>query len=341
MSLDSKMRIAINGVGRIGRNILRLAIESNLDIIAINDLYDISDLAYLLKHDSIHGLFNKRIEVKGDSLIIESKTIKYFSESDFSKLPWKDLAIDLVIDSSGQSTNKYVAKKHILAGAKRVGVTSTMDDPDITFISGVSNLSLLSSDHQIISLGSCSSVCLAPIIYLLEKNLGIDNFTIIDIHPFTNDQKLLDSFSEKRRRGRSAFNNIIPTTTSGVLSLRNVFPKLKDKIHGYSIRVPVECGALINVILKLSKTTNVKDLNDLLEKSSLGELKGIMRFAREEIVSRDIIGDNHSCIIDGLSTRVLGDNIGLLVWYDNEVSYASRIIDFLISYKRLLAPQRK
>ncbi|MEN9626568.1 MAG: type glyceraldehyde-3-phosphate dehydrogenase [archaeon] len=323
-----KKRVAINGLGRIGRNFLKLALEKNLDIIAVNDLTDPKNLAYLLKYDSVYGVWNKKIEAGSNFLKIDNKKILVLKEKDPASLPWKMLNIDVVIESTGFFTEQ--ADKHLKAGAKKVIITAPCKNNQITIVPGI-NDNLL-KNQTIISVASCTTNCFAPVAHILNQEFGIEKGFMTTVHAYTADQKLQDAPHEKYRRGRAATENLVPTT-SGVLSaISQVIPELKGKIDGLAIRAPVICGSIMDFSVMLKKPVSVKEINAVLQKYSQ-KYKNIMEYSEDELVSRDIINNPHSCIIDSLSTQIIEDKNGkgnlakVLAWYDNEFGYSNRLVD--------------
>ena len=324
------MRIAINGFGRIGRSVLRIAVKKKLNVVAINDIHGIKDAAYLLKYDSVYGKFPGKISVKKNSLIINGKTIKVLQERDPEKLPWKKLKVDIVIESTGAFRYKKDALKHISSGAKKVIVTAPMKDkPDITVVPGVNNKKIKKS-HNVVSVASCTTNCVAPVAKVLNDNFGIKWALISTIHGYTSSQSLVDSANEKDpRRGRAAAVNLIPTTTGASKSVIEVLPELKGKLDGSAIRAPIPDGSIVDFVVELKKPFNVKKVNAALKKSSKKEMKGIIEYSEEDLVSSDIIGNPYSAIIDSKMTQAEGNLVKVLAWYDNEYGYASRVIDVI------------
>ncbi len=322
------MKVAINGLGRIGRAIFKIGLEKGINFIAINDLADFKNLAYLIKYDSVYGNYDKKIETGNDFIKINNKKISVFSEADPEKLPWKKLKIDVVIESTGFFTAREGAEKHIKAGAQKVLISAPAENPDITIVPGV-NESKLKKEHKIISMGSCTTNCLAPLAKVLNDEFGIKKGFMTTIHAYTPNQNILDSPHKKLRRGRAGAINIVPTTSGATTSVIEVIPELKGKIDGLAIRVPVACGSIVDFVAELNKKFSKEQINKVFKKSALGKLKGILSYTEDEIVSSDIIGNPHSSIVDGLSTQVIGDLVKVLAWYDNEYGYSCRMIDML------------
>jgi len=341
-----KLRLAINGFGRIGRCFVKAALKDRefmnlIDIVAINDLTDAKTLAHLFKYDSVFGKFDGTVEVhNGGSnnnnsssvLVINNLPLRIISEKDPSKLPWKDLNIDIVLESSGKFNDAKEAKKHIEAGAKKVIISAPAKQPDATILMGVNNNLFDNKKHHIVSMASCTTNCLAPVIKVLNDKFGIENGYMTTTHAYTNDQRLLDLPHKDLRRARAAMMSIIPTTTGAAKAIGTVIPDLNGKIDGMALRVPVSDGSIADMVLTLKKEVNREEINKVLRDASETELKGIMEYTEEPIVSSDIIGNPHSSIVDGLSTMVLGDKskiVKVLSWYDNEWSFACRLIDLI------------
>lgn len=323
------VNVAINGFGRIGRLVLRAGIK-DLKIVAINDLGDINTSAHLLKFDSVHGKFNGKVSVKSNDLIVNNKKIKYFSESDPEKLPWKQLKIDFVVDCTGVFRTKELLSKHIKAGAKKVILSAPPKDSSVkTFVLGV-NEKTLSKDDTIISNASCTTNSLAPIVKILHENFGIVSGLMTTIHSYTNDQRILDLAHKDLRRARSAAINMIPTTTGAAKAVVEVIPELKGKLDGVSVRVPTANGSLTDFTAVLSRNITVKQVNQAIKTASERELRGILEYSEEDLVSTDIIGNENSSIFDSKMTKVVdGNNIKVFAWYDNEYGYSCRIIDLI------------
>lgn len=325
------MKLAINGLGRIGRLVLKICLEKGIDIVAVNDLCDVKTIAYLLKYDSVYRNYDKKVETGKDFLKINGKTIKVFSEENPEKLPWKKLGVDVVIESTGFFEDK--AYKHLKAGAKKVIISAPSKKCDVTIVLGV-NEEKLKKEHKIISMGSCTTNCLAPVAKVLNDNFGIKKAFMTTVHAYTNDQKILDVPHRKLRRGRGAAVNIIPTTSGATTSVAEVIPELKGKMDGLALRVPVACGSIVDFVAELNKKITKEDVNNAFKKAASGKMKGILQYTEDEIVSSDIIKNPNTSIIDGLSTQVLGNgNTGNLVkilsWYDNEYAYSCKIVDLI------------
>jgi len=333
------IRVAINGFGRIGRNVLRAALGhsqygNKFEIIAINDLGNTQVLAHLLKYDSIYGKFNGEIEVKDGGIDINGKSIKFFSQVNPSKLPWKDFDIDVAVESTGIFRAREGASQHITAGAKKVIITAPAKDPDITVVLGVNEHLYDANAHNIISNASCTTNSLAPPVKVLNDTFGIEQGFMTTIHSYTGDQRILDFPHKDLRRARAAAVSIIPTTTGAAKAVTLVIPELKGRMDGMAIRVPTPDGSLTDLTCILKREVTKEEVNNALRDASQGYLRGIMQYSEEPLVSVDIVGNPHSAIIDGLSTLVNGERGNLLKifsWYDNEWGYSCRIVD-LINY---------
>jgi len=321
-----KMRVAINGLGRIGRLVLKIGLERGINFVAVNDLTDAKTLAYLLKYDSVYGNYNKKVEVGKGFLKINGKKISVFSEANPEKLPWKKLKADVVIESTGVFENE--GYKHLKAGAKKVIISATAKNCDATIILGV-NHNKLNKRNRVISMASCTTNCLAPVAKVLQDSFGIKKGFMTTVHAYTPNQKILDTPHKKLRRGRAGAVNIIPTTSGATTATCKVIPELKGKIDGLAFRVPVACGSVVDFVAELNKKVNGNQVNAALKKAANGKLKGILKYSEDELVSSDIIRNPHSSIIDGLSTIVIGNTVKVLAWYDNEYGYSCRMIDML------------
>mgnify|MGYP001182458626 FL=1 len=324
-----ELKVAINGFGRIGRNILRSALdEKKLEIVAINDLTDAKTLSHLLKYDSVHGRLNASVSEKESSLIVNEKDIKILSERDPANLPWKELGVELVVESTGLFVDKANASKHLSAGAKRVIISAPAKEPDITVVLGVNEGKYDPTKHHIISNASCTTNCLAPIAKVLLENFGIKKGLMTTIHSYTNDQRILDLPHKDLRRARSAAVSMIPTTTGAAKAVSLVLPELKGKMDGMAIRVPTPNVSLVDLVAEVEKDTTAEEVNKTLKSAAEGELKNILQYSEEPLVSIDLNDNSHSSIVDGLSTSVIEKNmVKVLSWYDNEWAYSCRVRD--------------
>lgn len=326
-------RVAINGFGRIGRAILRAGLDNkNIKFIAINDLSDIENLAYLLKYDTAYKKLDKKVKTTKDSIIVGDQKIKVYDKKDPSELPWKKLNVDVVVESTGVFRTKEQAETHLKAGAKKVIISAPSKGKQSvkTIVYGVNHKTIKKSD-KIISNASCTTNCLAPVVKVLNEKFGINNGFMTTTHAYTSSQGLVDSTHSDFRRGRSAPNNIVPTTTGAAKAIDLVLPELSKKINGIAIRVPVLDGSLIDLTLNLKKQVTEKEINQVFEKASKSDLKNILKYSEEELVSSDIIGDKHACILDPKFTSVNKKTVKVLAWYDNEFGYCSQLIK-LINY---------
>ena len=331
------VKIAINGFGRIGRCFLRAAmVEKDFgnfaNVVAINDLTDAKTLAHLFKYDSTFGKFEGTVEAKENEIIIDGHALKVLAEKDPLKLPWKDLKIDIVIESTGRFNDAKEAMKHLTAGAKKVIISAPAVNPDATVLIGINDKVYDNSKHNVISMASCTTNCLAPVLKTVNNKFGIQNGYMTTCHAYTNDQRILDLPHKDLRRARAAMMSIIPTTTGAAKAIGSVIPELNGKMDGTALRVPVSNGSIVDIVLTLKKEVTKEEVNQALKDSSNEELKGIMTYTEEPIVSSDIIGESHSSIVDGLSTMVLGKKgnlVKIMSWYDNEWSFACRLIDLV------------
>ena len=324
-------RVAINGLGRIGRLALRNYITTppdNIEVVACNDLTPIDDLAYLIRYDSVHGRAPFPVEHSPDYLQFGSKQIKVFNEKDPAKLPWKELGVDVVLECTGQFRGRKDAGKHLEAGASKVIISAPSDDTDTTIVMGVNENSYDSQKHNVISNASCTTNSLAPVAKVLNDAFGIEYLMVTTIHAYTSSQTLIDLPARKRRRGRAAAVSLIPSSTGAAKATALVIPELKGKMDAIAVRVPVPDGAITDIVAHLKKDVSVGTVNAALKKAADGELKGILGYSEEELVSADIISDPHSGTIDATSTRVLTNRVAkVLVWYDNEFGYSRRMLD--------------
>jgi len=333
------IRVSINGFGRIGRNVLRAALGHSqygkkFEIVAVNDLGNTKVLAHLLKYDSIYGKFNGNIEVINEGIKVNGKTIKFLSQVNPSKLPWKDLNIDVTVESTGIFRTREGASQHLEAGTKKVIISAPAKDPDITIVLGVNDHLYDAKEHNIISNASCTTNSLAPPVKIINDTFGIEQGFMTTIHSYTGDQRILDFPHKDLRRARAAAVSIIPTTTGAAKAVSLVIPELKGRIDGMAVRVPTPDGSLTDFTCILKRDVTKDEVNNALRDAAQGRLKGIMQYSEEPLVSVDIVGNPHSSIIDGLSTKVNGERgnlLKILSWYDNEWGYSCRIVD-LINY---------
>jgi glyceraldehyde 3-phosphate dehydrogenase len=357
------MRVAINGFGRIGRNFFRAAkggdmfremrkamsgadlsdgaaiastwarlrnAVTGLDIVAVNDLSDAEMLAYLLQYDSVHGRYPGTVTLEDGDLVVDGDRFKVFTERDPANLPWGDLGVDVVVESTGVFRTHETASKHLEAGAKWVIVSAPMKDPDYSVVFGVNDEGLDKAKHKIISNASCTTNCVAPMVKVLNDSFGIERGMFTTVHAYTNDQRILDFVHSDPRRARAAAVNIIPTSTGAASAVGKVMPEMEGKFAAMALRVPVVDGSVTDLVAKVNQDVTVDAVNDVFKKSAEGALEGILRYTEDPIVSTDIVGDSHSTIFDAASTLVTGDNmVKVLGWYDNEWGYSSRIVDIV------------
>ena len=325
------VRVGINGFGRIGRNIMRAALsDDNIDFVAVNDLTTTQTLAHLFKYDSVLGNLHARIESKGDSIVVDGDEFKVLSMRDPAQLPWKDLGVDVVFESTGLFTDRDSAAKHLAAGAKRVIITAPAKKPDITLVLGVNDDQYDPAKHQIISNASCTTNCLAPLAKVLHQTFGIKKGWMTTIHSYTNDQQLLDLPHKDLRRARAAALSMIPTTTGAAVAVGEVLPDLKGKLDGISVRVPTPNVSCIDLAAIVNARVTADDVNRALQQAADGPLKKILACSNEELVSIDFKGNPHSSIVDMPYTKVMdGDFVKILSWYDNEWGYSNRCVDLV------------
>ncbi|MDN3512719.1 MAG: type I glyceraldehyde-3-phosphate dehydrogenase [Candidatus Jettenia sp.] len=326
------IKIGINGFGRIGRNVFRAVTKrGGIDVLAINDLADSKSLALLLKYDSVHGRFDGNITAKERSLVVNGKEVALFMEKDPSRLPWKSLGVDIVIESTGLFTSRADCAKHLDAGAKKVILSAPAKDKiDATIVIGV-NTNDLKSEHKIVSNASCTTNCLAPLAKVLHDNFGIEKGLMTTIHAYTNDQRISDLIHKDIRRARAAALNIIPTTTGAAKAIGEVIPSLKGKLDGLSMRVPVANGSVTDLVATVSKDVTIESINTAMRRAAETELKGILEYCDDPIVSSDIIGNVHSSIFDSALTYVIDKRMVKVVsWYDNEWGFSNRMVDLTV-----------
>lgn len=325
-----KVNVAINGFGRIGRIALRLMIDNPyIEVKAINDLTNANTLKHLFKYDSVHGVFQGDVKVEDSCLCINDKKIKILKESDPLQLPWKELDIDLVIESTGIFVSREGSQKHITAGAKKVLISAPAKGGDVkTIVLGV-NDEILNAKDDIVSNASCTTNCLAPMIKVLQEKVGIEKGSVTTIHAYTADQRLQDAPHSDLRRARSGAVSIIPTTTGAAAAVGKVLPELNGKLDGFAMRVPIPDGSITDCTLILKEEVSAEQINEWMKEASESWLKGIMEYTEDPIVSIDIVGNRHSCIFDSLLTKTDGKLAKVVGWYDNEMGYASRLVDMV------------
>jgi glyceraldehyde 3-phosphate dehydrogenase len=326
------LKVGINGFGRIGRNILRAALgNAELDFVAVNDLTDTKTLAHLLKYDSILGNLHQEVTASGDAIHVAGEALKVLSVKDPSALPWKELGVDIVFESTGRFTDRDAAAKHLAAGAKKVIITAPAKGPDVTLVMGVNADKYDPAKHHIISNASCTTNCLAPVAKVLHEHFGIVRGWMTTVHSYTNDQNLLDLPHKDLRRARAAALSIIPTSTGAASALGEVLPELKGKLDGIAMRVPTANVSVVDLVVQLNKKTSAEDVNAAFKKAASGSLMGILAVEDAPLVSIDFRGNGHSSIVDSGYTRVMdGDFAKVMSWYDNEWGYSSRCVDLAL-----------
>jgi len=336
-----KARIAINGFGRIGRMVFRKAIlENSLEVVAINASYPAETLAHLIKYDTTHGQFEGEVVPFDNELIVNGKRVQLLDNRNPELLPWKEMNIDIVIEATGKFNSYDKASLHLEAGAKKVILTAPGKNEDITIVMGVNENKLDPSKHHVISNASCTTNCLAPVAKVLDEKFGIVNGLMTTVHAYTNDQKNIDNPHKDLRRARACGQSIIPTSTGAAKALSLVLPQLKGKIHGMALRVPTPNVSLVDLVVDLKREVTLDEINDAFIEAATGPLKGILGFTTEPLVSVDFNTDEHSAVIDGLSTLVMGgQKVKVLAWYDNEWGYSSRVVDLTMYVAEAMASE--
>ncbi|MDL1892575.1 type I glyceraldehyde-3-phosphate dehydrogenase [Sphingobacteriales bacterium CHB3] len=324
------VKIGINGFGRIGRLVFRRLMKTGgFDVVAINDITDAQTLAYLLKYDSVHGKYGGDVRADGDAIVVDGKKFKITAEKDPAKLPWKELGVELVVEGTGIFTSRDKLNLHIQAGAKKVLLTApAKDEIDATVVLGV-NDNVLTGKEQFVSNASCTTNCLAPMVKVLHETFGVESGFMTTIHSYTNDQRLLDLPHKDLRRARAAALSIIPTTTGAARTVGKVIPELKGKLDGFSLRVPTPDASITDFVAVLKKPATKDEVNAALKKAAETSMKGILQYTEDEIVSADIIGNEHSCIVDSKLTMAYGNTVKVFGWYDNEWGFSCRVVDLL------------
>ena len=326
------LRVAINGFGRIGRNLLRAANKRGLDIdvVALNDLTDNETLALLLKYDSVHGPYSGTVEASGDGLVVDGNPIRVLSERDPANLPWRDLEVDLVVESTGFFTKRDDAAKHLDAGARKVIISAPAKGPDATIVLGANEDTYDPAEHNIVSNASCTTNSVVPMAKVLHESFGIAKGLMTTIHAYTGDQRVHDAPHSDPRRARAAAVSIIPTSTGAARAAALAMPELEGRMDGMALRVPIPDGSITDLVCVLDRDVTVEEINDAFTAAADGPLKGIMQFSTDPLVSIDIVGNPHSCIIDGLSTMASGNLVKTLGWYDNEWGYSNRLAELVV-----------
>src|SRR4051812_36908518 len=325
----AKVRIGINGFGRIGRGFVRCLAASpdTFDLVLINDLTDVATLGHLLKHDSVHGKYPGTVEVKDGALVVNGDTVKISAEKDPAAIKWKDAGVDIVIESTGKFVDKEGCSKHRAGGAKKVIISAPAKGPDVTLCMGINLETYKPGEHHIISNASCTTNCLAPVAKVLHETFGIVTGIMTTIHSYTNDQQILDLPHKDLRRARAAALSMIPTTTGAAKALKEVLPAMAGKLDGMAIRVPTPNVSLVDLTARLEKAASAKDVNDAFRKAAAGPLKGVLAVSDEPLVSCDFNGDLHSSTVDAPLTTATGDLVKVMAWYDNEMGYSQRLLD--------------
>ena len=327
------VRVGISGFGRIGRLVVRAAVDRGVPIefVAVNDITDAPTLAHLLKYDSVHRVWPTAGKVVDGSLEVAGKRIQVLAEKDPAKLPWKSLGVDVVLEATGKFTDRAGAALHLAAGARNVVVSAPAKGGDLTFVIGVNDKLFDKTKHQVVSIGSCTTNCLAPVAKVLNDLAGIERGFMTTIHAYTNDQKILDLPHKDLRRARAAAMSMIPTSTGAAKAIGEVLPELKGKLDGISVRVPTPDGSLVDLVVETKKATSKDEINAAMKAAAEGPMKGILEFCTDPIVSTDVIGNPHSSVFDSLSTNVMGGNlVKVLSWYDNEWGFSQRVVDALL-----------
>ena len=328
------IKIGINGFGRIGRNFLRASAgDPAIEIVATNDITDAKTLAHLLKYDTVLGRFKGDVRAEGDAIVVDGRKIKVLAEKEVGKLPWKELGAEVVLESTGKYTKRPDAIQHIeKGGARKVVVSAPATDPDATIVLGVNEKTYDPARHHLVSNASCTTNCLAPVCKVLHEGWGIEKGFMTTVHAYTNDQKILDAPHKDLRRARAAAVAQIPTTTGAAKAVGLVMPELKGRVDGISIRVPTPNVSLVDLVALLGRPAKAEEVNEAFRKASEGALRGILGYTDEPLVSVDFLSDPHSGVVDGLSTKVIGDNlVKVMAWYDNEWGYSCRLVD-LVKY---------
>ena len=326
------IKVGINGFGRIGRNVFRAGeADSSIQFVAVNDITDPKTLGHLLKYDSVFGNFKGKVEVKDSTLTVNGKSVKVFAEKDHTKLPWKDLGVDIVIESTGLKhfTEGEAARDHIKQGARKVIISAPAKSPDVTIALGVNDAMYDPAKHNVVSNASCTTNCLAPMVKVLHDSFKVKKGLMNTIHSYTNDQRILDLPHSDMRRARAAAINIIPTTTGAAKTVGKVIPDLAGKLDGYSLRVPTPDGSITDFTAELGRDVTKEEINAAFKKAAETNLKGILEYSEDDLVLRDIVGNAHSCIIDSKLTMAMGSMVKVFGWYDNEWGYSNRVVDLI------------
>jgi glyceraldehyde 3-phosphate dehydrogenase len=325
-------KVAINGFGRVGRLFLRAAAKrgADIEVVAVNDLTDAATMAHLLKYDSVHGVWPGEISHTEDSITFEGRSMKVLSIADVKLLPWRELEADVVVECTGRFTERAQASLHLDQGAKKVLISAPAKEPDITVVMGVNDQDYDPSRHHIISNASCTTNCLAPVVKVLLDSFGIEQGFMTTVHAFTNDQRILDLPHKDLRRARAASLSIIPTSTGAAKAIGLVLPELKGKLDGFSLRVPIPDGSVVDLVVTLEQEANVEAINEAVKAAAEGPMAGILSYTSDPIVSADIVGNPHSSIFDSALTMVMGRQAKVVMWYDNEWGFTNRMVDMCV-----------
>ncbi len=326
------VKIGINGFGRIGRLVYRAAMDNDqIDVVAVNDITNAETLAHLLKYDSVHGVLPIDVKASGDTITCGSDSFKVLAERDPGKLPWGDLGVDIVVESTGLFRKRDQAVNHVKAGAKRVLISAPSGDADGVFVLGVNDKNYQKDKHEIISIGSCTTNCLAPVTKVLNDSFTIKHGFMTTIHAYTNDQRILDLPHKDLRRARSAAQSAIPTSTGAAKAIGQVIPEVEGKLDGFAVRIPVACGSLVDLTVVVDKSATADSVNAAMKKAADGPMKGYLEYCEDPVVSADIIHNPYSSIFDALTTKVIdGKLVKILSWYDNEWGFSCRMVDMLL-----------
>ena len=325
-------QVGINGFGRIGRNVFRAALNNpEVNIVAVNDLTDAATLAHLLKYDSVHGIIDAEVKVDGDAIIVNGKKIQVLAKRDPAELPWGELGVEIVVESTGHFTDRAKAAAHLAGGAKKVIISAPAKGEDLTIVLGVNEDKYDPANHHVVSNASCTTNCLAPFTKVLNDNFGVKRGMMTTVHSYTNDQQILDLPHSDLRRARAAAVSIIPTTTGAAKAVGLVLPELQGKLNGFSLRVPTPNVSVTDLVAELEKTVTAEEINNAMKAAAAGPMKGILDYTDEPLVSKDFNHNPHSSIVDGLCTMVIeGNMVKVVSWYDNEWGYSNRVVDLAI-----------
>ena len=331
------LKVAVNGFGRIGRLVVRAAKQRNagIDFVAVNDLTDANTLAHLLKYDAVHGIWHSAAsKASNGALVVDGDSMQVLSEKDPTKLPWKSLGVDVVLEATGRFTDRDKAAVHLEAGAKHVLVSAPSKGADLTFVFGVNEKAFDPAKHAVVSIGSCTTNCLAPVAKVLNDTFGIDHGLMTTIHAYTNDQNILDLPHKDLRRARAAGLSLIPTSTGAAKAIGEVLPELKGRLDGIAVRAPVMDGSLVDLVCRVKRTVTKEEVNAAMRAAADGPMKGVLEYVEDPIVSIDVVGNPASSLFDSLSTHVMqGDLVKVLSWYDNEWGFSNRVVDALLLMK--------